>query len=183
MPGCLGWGCCRCCGVQDSQTRVGCMHLSVSLGRCRCSVRCSLLLLLLLLLLQVEQLARSVLRDPLHVVVGQRNSAQELVAQRLLFVGEGGGQAAGAAAAAEGRSDSRLCWCGPPLPGMQHTSLLQTACRTCCGQQVSACSPLSPPPHYSTGGCCHRACVWWSISRPSNTVTDTARWKHPPYHL
>eukprot|EP00879_Flechtneria_rotunda_P032252 GHRR01035428.1.p1 GENE.GHRR01035428.1~~GHRR01035428.1.p1 ORF type:complete len:204 (+),score=76.51 GHRR01035428.1:159-770(+) len=36
---------------------------------------------------KVEQLAYSVLRDPLQIIVGARNSAQQLVKQRLLFVG------------------------------------------------------------------------------------------------
>lgn len=37
-------------------------------------------------------LARSVLRDPLHIVVGERNSAQSLVSQRLMFVGREAGK-------------------------------------------------------------------------------------------
>lgn len=42
--------------------------------------------------MQVEALARSVLRDPLHIVVGERNSAQSLVLQRLMFVGREAGK-------------------------------------------------------------------------------------------
>jgi ATP-dependent RNA helicase DDX52/ROK1 len=41
---------------------------------------------------QVEELARSVLRDPLHIVVGERNTTQHLVKQRLLFVGREAGK-------------------------------------------------------------------------------------------
>jgi hypothetical protein len=41
---------------------------------------------------QVEELARSVLRDPLHIVIGERNTTQHLVKQRLLFVGREAGK-------------------------------------------------------------------------------------------
>lgn len=40
----------------------------------------------------VETLARSVLRDPLRVTVGERNTAAALVSQRLLFVGRENGK-------------------------------------------------------------------------------------------
>ena len=36
----------------------------------------------------VEHSARSVMRDPLHITVGQRNAATSLVEQRLVFVGQ-----------------------------------------------------------------------------------------------
>lgn len=36
----------------------------------------------------VEHSARSVMRDPLHITVGQRNSATSFVDQRLVFVGQ-----------------------------------------------------------------------------------------------
>eukprot|EP00887_Chlorella_sp_A99_P000722 scaffold5.g722.t1 len=41
---------------------------------------------------QVEALARSVLKDPLRVTVGERNTAAATVAQRLLFVGREAGK-------------------------------------------------------------------------------------------
>ncbi|WIA37500.1 hypothetical protein OEZ86_014412 [Tetradesmus obliquus] len=41
---------------------------------------------------KVEELARSVLRDPLHIVIGERNTTQHLVKQRLLFVGREAGK-------------------------------------------------------------------------------------------
>ncbi|KIY97098.1 DEAD-box ATP-dependent RNA helicase 57, partial [Monoraphidium neglectum] len=41
---------------------------------------------------KVEDLARTVLRDPLRVTVGERNTAAAMVAQRLQFVGREGGK-------------------------------------------------------------------------------------------
>lgn len=40
----------------------------------------------------MEQLARSVLQDPLRVTVGERNTAAATVKQRLLFVGRESGK-------------------------------------------------------------------------------------------
>ncbi len=40
----------------------------------------------------MEQLARSVLQDPLRVTVGERNTAAATVRQRLLFVGRESGK-------------------------------------------------------------------------------------------